>query len=90
MRSPLTIAFALSALADDGLTIAENLIAGRGLPTGTEECTAPDCRALAERNTLSAATGLFREPTRRDLRLRSGRSAPTPVLPSFSETDLGE
>jgi len=68
--------------ADDDLHIAGNLIAGRGLPTGVDECAAADCGALAERNALSASSGLFRRPTRGDLRLRAGRRAPDPVLPS--------
>ena len=69
--------------ADDGLHIAANLIGGRGLPSGAEECAAPDCGALGDRNTLSALPGLFRAPARGDLRLRRGRSAPRPALPAI-------
>jgi hypothetical protein len=56
--------------ADDGLAIAGNVIAGRGLPSGVDDCVAADCAAIAERNTLDARPGLFRAPARGDLRLR--------------------
>jgi hypothetical protein len=75
--------------ADDDLHIAENLIAGRGLPTGAEECAAPDCSALADRNSLSAPTGIFRAPDRGDLVLRSGYTAPDPSLPSIDFAGSG-
>jgi hypothetical protein len=67
--------------ADDELHIAGNLIAGRGLPAGTDDCSAPDCGSIAERNTLSAAPGLFRAPARGDLRMSPDYSAPDPALP---------
>jgi hypothetical protein len=75
--------------ADDDLHIAGNLIAGRGLPTGADECTAPDCGALAERNSLSAPPGVFRSPERGDLRLSAGYRAPDPVLPTIDYADAG-
>jgi len=56
--------------ADDDLHIAGNLIAGRGVPDGVDDCMAPDCRELAARNELAAAPGIFQAPTRGDLRLR--------------------
>ena len=68
--------------ADDELQIAGNLIAGRGLPAGTEDCSAPDCGSIGERNTLSAAPGIYRAPASGDLRLSPGRSAPNPALPA--------
>ena len=64
-----------------------NLTAGRWLPTGVDDCAGPDCRALAQRNTLSTRPGLFRAPTRGDLRLRSGYRAPNPALPQMDWTD---
>ncbi|HEX8067762.1 MAG TPA: right-handed parallel beta-helix repeat-containing protein [Thermoleophilaceae bacterium] len=67
--------------ADDDLHVAGNLIAGRGLPAGVDECEAEDCRELAARNSLSAAPGLFVAPERGDLRLRPGVTAPAPALP---------
>jgi hypothetical protein len=67
--------------ADDDLHISGNLIAGRGLPTGVDDCAAEDCAAIEERNTLSARPGLFRAPARGDLRLRDGVDAPDPALP---------
>jgi hypothetical protein len=75
--------------ADDDLHIAGNLIAGRGLPTGVDECAAPDCGALAERNTLAARPGIFRAPERGDLRLSAGYSAPDPLLPAVTWDDSG-
>jgi hypothetical protein len=75
--------------ADDDLHIAGNLIAGRGLPTGVEECAAPDCGALAERNTLGARPGIFRAPERGDLRLSAGYSTPDPQLPALTWDDSG-
>jgi hypothetical protein len=75
--------------ADDELHIAANLIAGRGMFTGADECAAPDCRAIADRNSLSAAPGLYRAPERGDLRLRAGISAPRPALPEVSWADAG-
>lgn len=75
--------------ADDDLHIADNLIAGRGLPTGVEECAAPDCSEIAARNSLDASPGLFRAPAQGDLRLRAGVQAPVPVLPSFEWGDSG-
>jgi Right handed beta helix region len=74
---------------DDELHVAGNLIAGRGLPTGADECAAPDCSALADRNDLSAGSGLFRAPGRGDLRLRPGLRAPDPVLPAIDWSDAG-
>ena len=75
--------------ADDDLHIADNLIAGRGLPTGTEDCASDDCAAIGSRNTLDAGTGLFRAPARGDLRLAAGHTAPAPALPSFGWDDSG-
>jgi hypothetical protein len=68
--------------ADDELHIGENIIAGRGMPEGTDDCEAPDCRELATRNELSAPPGLFEAPTRGDLRLRAGIREPRPALPT--------
>jgi hypothetical protein len=65
--------------ADDGLVIAGNLIAGRDLPVGSEECAL--CPGLAGTNTLGAPSGLFVAPERGDLRLRPGVTAPNPALP---------
>jgi hypothetical protein len=45
--------------ADDGLLIRGNTIAGRGLPPGTDDCTAPDCAAIAELNVLNAEPGFL-------------------------------
>ena len=75
--------------ADDDLHIASNLIAGRGLEPGTDDCTADDCAAIAERNTLDAAPGLYRAPTRGDFRLVPGVAAPDPALPTFAWDDSG-
>lgn len=68
--------------ADDELHIAGNLIAGRGLPDGVDECAAPDCAELAARNELSAPPGIFRAPERDDLRLRPGYRDPAPEFPA--------
>jgi hypothetical protein len=73
--------------ADDDLHIAGNLIAGRGLPTGTEDCSG--CGDVGAANVLDAGPGLFRRPGRGDLRLRSGLTAPAPVLPVFDWSDSG-
>jgi hypothetical protein len=73
--------------SDEDLHIAGNLIAGRGLPTGTEECGG--CGDVAGSNMLDASPGLFRAPARGDLRLRPGRAAPAPVLPEFDWSDSG-
>jgi hypothetical protein len=70
--------------ADDDLHIAGNLIAGRGLPTGVDDCAAPDCGELGQRNSLDAAPGLFRAPAQGDLTLSSGVSAPDPALPDLA------
>jgi hypothetical protein len=75
--------------ADDDLHIADNLIAGRGLPTGADECDAADCRDLEARNILNAAPGLFRDPSRGDLRLRDGVGTPAPAMPELGWTDAG-
>jgi hypothetical protein len=75
--------------ADDYLHIADNLIAGRGLPNGADECTAPDCRELARRNRLSAPPGIFQAPERGNLRLRSGYRKPNPTMPTLSWGDAG-
>jgi hypothetical protein len=75
--------------ADDDLHIAENLIAGRGLPAGVDDCAAPDCGAIADRNSLSATPGVFRAPARGDLRLSPGYTAPSPVLPEIGWADAG-
>jgi hypothetical protein len=75
--------------ADDELHITGNLIAGRGLPTGADECAAPDCAALADRNSLAAPPGIFRAPARGDLRLSPGYSAPDPALPAIDYADAG-
>jgi hypothetical protein len=73
--------------ADDSLVIEGNLIAGRGLPSGVEECGG--CGEVAGANVLDAAPGLFRSPRRGDLRLRAGLAAPAPVLPTFDWSDSG-
>jgi hypothetical protein len=75
--------------ADDDLHIADNLIAGRGMPDGADDCVAPDCRELARRNALSASPGIFRAPQHGDLRLRGGYREPRPTLPTPSWTDSG-
>jgi hypothetical protein len=75
--------------ADDDLHITGNLIAGRGLLNGVDDCAAPDCRELARRNTLSARPGIFQAPERGDLRLRSGYREPNPTLPTLSWGDAG-
>ena len=75
--------------ADDDLHISGNLIAGRGLPSGTDDCAAEDCGAIGSVNTLDAPPGLFRAPLRDDLRLASGRRAPNPALPAFGWDDAG-
>jgi hypothetical protein len=66
--------------ADDDLTIAGNVIAGRGLPAGFE---------ATDGNDLSAAPGLFRDPAHGDLRLADGRAAPDVQLPEFAWSDSG-
>jgi hypothetical protein len=68
--------------ADDELHIAGNLIAGRGLPHGVDDCAAPDCAGLAARNELSVPAGIFRAPERGDLRLGRGYRDPAPELPA--------
>jgi hypothetical protein len=73
--------------ADDDLHIAGNLIAGRGLLEGVDDCAAPDCGELAMRNELSASPGIFEAPTRGDLRLRAGYRAPEPALPATPSAD---
>ncbi len=73
--------------ADDDLTIAGNLIAGRGLPTGAEDCAV--CPGLAASNTLSAGPGLYVAPENGDLRLRPGIAEPAPALPALSWDDSG-
>jgi hypothetical protein len=75
--------------ADDDLHIAGNLIAGRGLPAGSDDCAAEDCAAIGSRNTLDARSGLFRAPLSGDLRLAPGRSAPAPTLPEVAWDDSG-
>jgi hypothetical protein len=75
--------------ADDDLHVAGNLIAGRGLPTGTDECDAEDCRAIGSRNTLDARPGLFRAALRGDLRMAPGLTAPAPALPALTWEDAG-
>jgi Right handed beta helix region len=75
--------------ADDDLHITGNLIAGRGLPNGVDDCVATDCRELARRNTLSAPPGIFQAPERGDLRLRSGYREPKPTLPTRRWGDAG-
>jgi hypothetical protein len=75
--------------ADDDLHIAGNLIAGRGLPNGVDDCVAPDCRELAGRNRLAARPGIFQAPAHGDLRLRSGYREPKPTLPTLSWNDAG-
>ena len=71
--------------ADDDLTIAGNLIAGRGLPIGAEDCEL--CPSLMATNTLSSEPGLF--VSGNDLRLRAGITEPAPVLPALSWDDSG-
>ena len=56
--------------ADDDLTIAGNLIAGRELPIGADDCAL--CPDLAASNALSADPGLYVAPESGDLRLRPG------------------
>ena len=73
--------------ADDDLNIAGNLIAGRELPIGAEDCTL--CPSLAASNTLSAGSGLYVAPERDDLRLRPGVAEPNPALPALSWGDAG-
>ena len=73
--------------ADDDLTIAGNLIAGRDLPTGSEDCAV--CPGLAASNTLSAGPGLYVAPENGDLRLRPGIAEPAPALPALSWDDSG-
>ena len=73
--------------SDDALTIAGNLIAGRDLPVGTEDCAV--CPSLAAGNTLSAGTGIYVAPERGDLRLRPGLAEPSPALPALSWHDAG-
>jgi hypothetical protein len=75
--------------SDDDLHISGNVIAGRGLPPGTDDCAADDCRAIADVNDLAAATGLFRDPAAGDLRLADGRTAPDPQIPEFGWADSG-
>jgi hypothetical protein len=75
--------------SDDDLHITGNLIAGRGLPAGTDDCVAEDCAAIGSRNTLDARPGLFRAPLRGDLRLAPGIAAPAPVLPGLAWDDAG-
>jgi hypothetical protein len=75
--------------SDDDLHISGNLIAGRGMQTGTDECGAPDCTDLAGQNSLSADPGLFQAPLQGDLRLRSGQTAPAPTLPELDWSDSG-
>jgi hypothetical protein len=69
--------------ADDGLHIAGNIIAGRGLPSGVDGCASPDCAQIDRLNALDARPGLFRAPARGDLRLAPGVNAPRPVLPDL-------
>jgi parallel beta helix pectate lyase-like protein len=76
--------------ADDDLHIAENLIAGRDLDAGVDECVASDCSELATRNELSARPGIFEAPARGDLRLRAGYREPAPTLPTPSWADAGD
>ena len=73
--------------ADDDLTIAGNLIAGRELPIGADDCAV--CPDLAASNTLSAEPGVYIAPDSGDLRLRPGISEPAPVLPPLSWDDSG-
>lgn len=75
--------------ADDDLQIAKNLVAGRGLPAGTDDCTAPDCANPRARNTLDAAPGLYEDPGAGKFALAGGRSAPAPALPRLSWKDSG-
>lgn len=75
--------------ADDDLHIAENLIAGRDLAPGTDDCTAADCADLASRNTLDARPGLFADPGNGDFSLAGGRAAPAPALPTLTWDDSG-
>jgi hypothetical protein len=68
--------------ADDDLEIADNLIAGRGVPAGT----AP---GVAEHNEFDAPPGLFTDPAAGDFSLTGGRSAPAPALPQLTWGDSG-
>ena len=65
------------------------MIAGRGLPPGTDDCAAADCTSIADANDLAAAPGLYRAPASGDLRLAGGRAAPSPQLPEFGWADSG-
>jgi hypothetical protein len=75
--------------ADEDLHISGNLIAGRGRPTGTDECIAADCRRISAANTLDAAPGLYTNPRTGDLSLARGHAAPDPSLPALSWNDSG-
>jgi hypothetical protein len=75
--------------ADDDLHIAGNLIAGRGLTPGVDDCAADDCAAIGERNTLDAAPGIFQAPERGDLRIAAGYEQPNPELPALDWSDSG-
>ena len=67
--------------ADDDLTIAGNVVAARGLPAGVD--------GIGDRNDLSAAPGLFRDPARGDLRPAAGRAEPSVQLPELGWADSG-
>ena len=73
--------------ADDDLTIAGNLIAGRELPIGADDCAV--CPDLAASNTLSAGPGVFVAPESGDLRLRPVIPEPAPGLPTPTWDDSG-
>jgi hypothetical protein len=68
--------------ADDDLHIADNVIAGRGTPSGLP---ADDAR----RNELRAHPGLFADPGAGDFTLTGGRAAPAPRLPVLRWADSG-
>ena len=71
--------------ADDDLTLAGNVLAGRGLPTGTEECGG--CGDVAASNQVDAAPGLFRDPEHGDLRFAPGREVAPASLPVLGWED---
>lgn len=68
--------------ADRGLRIYHNLFAvGKGLPNGTDNCTAPDCAALRSRNTVTDPSNPFRAAAHGDLTLT--RPWVTATVPAF-------
>lgn len=66
--------------SDDGLRLYDNLFAvGRGLPNGTGNCLAPDCRRMRRVNTVSGPGSPFVDGAAGNLMLRRGwRGVPVP------------